>query len=176
MILEKLSTHHIESISILCQYLKTHDEHPCSFWGYSAESLHKLFQDPHPKDPNALEQVALVAIIDQMVIGIGTLNPGGPFQNHWAEISVATHPQFRKKGAGKKLVSALEEYRKKFNFEFFKALILENNKPSRDFFSRLGYQHKATLYQDFKIETSKGLFENISDCAYYKIFPKDSVY
>jgi ribosomal protein S18 acetylase RimI-like enzyme len=158
MRIEKISNSTIEPVENLCSTLKSHDGHPCSFWGHSKEDIVGLVETQN--------NITLVAMSGLTAAGIGTLSLGGPFQNHWAEISVAVHPKFRKTGVGKQLVLSLEEYRNHLNIEFIKALILENNIPARGFFTKLGFEKNATLYHDFKLENHG----NLSDCAYYKIF------
>ncbi len=158
MNIEKLSDCSIDQALELCSGLKDHDDHPCSFWDYSREDLTNTI--------GRKDKITLICRTAEGVTGIGTLSKGGPFQDHWAEISLAIHPKFRKKGFAKNLVLALEEYQSELNINFIKALILENNAPSRRFFENLGYEHKATLFHDFKIER----YGNLSDCIYYKIF------
>lgn len=158
MIIEKITDRTIGPAYKLCSLLKEQDEHPCAFWGYSKEDIEKSI--------GCTDKIVLIAMTEGAVIGIGALSIGGPFQDHWAAISVAIHPGFRKSGVGKKLVLALEECKNELNIKFIKALILENNVPSRRLFASLGYEHKATLYHDFKIEKHGYM----SDCVYYKVF------
>ncbi|MEK6705648.1 MAG: GNAT family N-acetyltransferase [Bdellovibrionota bacterium] len=158
MMICELSTEHFDSALELCQTLKNHDQHPCSFWGYSKETLAKAISNR--------EQITLVALEKKTIVGLGSLNKGGHFQNHWASISLAVHPSYRKNGIALELAHALEKYIQNLEIEFIKALILENNVCSRRFFEKLGYEHKATLFQDFKIDSHGKL----NDCVYYKFF------
>ncbi len=160
MTVENLSLLTTDSVLELCSILKSNDEHPCSFWNYSKENIQNLIESDN--------YTALVSKLNEKVTGIGVLSLGGKFQNHWAEISIAIHPEFRKIGIGKKLIFKLEEYRTELKIEFIKALILENNKTSRNFFLNFGYEHKTTLYNDFKSEK----YGNLNDCVYYKIFSR----
>ncbi len=154
-----MSPINIGSTLKLCAKLKAKDNHPCSYWGYSQKGLENSLQRK--------DQTTLICINDENeVVGIGTLTKGGPFQDHWAEIGVAIHPDCRSSGLAQRMVMSLEEYVEEMKIEFIKALILENNHPSRRFFEKLGYEHKTTLFQDFKIDG----FGNLNDCGYYKMF------
>ena len=140
----------------LCSKLKLFDHHPCSYWGYDESILKNSIKRKDRK--------VLIGIKNNNVVSIGTITKGGPYQDHWAEIGVATHPSHRGGGLAIEMVKKLESLREELHIEFIKALILENNHPSRNLFERQGYKLKTTLLQDFKIDD----LGNINDCVYYK--------
>jgi RimJ/RimL family protein N-acetyltransferase len=109
-------------------------------------------------------QRSILLIDGEGLVGLGVLSTGGLFQKHWAEISIAVSPSHRNRGAAQKLVKELEKKASSTGLDFIKALILENNKPSRNCFEKLGYELKATLINEFNLE---GLGKT-SDCVYYK--------
>lgn len=158
MLVSELNEYSIDSTLELCAILKKRDKHPCTFWDYTRETLRGLL--------SKRGQVTLVGKdSNEIVIGVGILTSGGTYQAHWAEISVAIHPDHRKNNLASQIICSLEKYSGKFELEFIKALILENNISSRKLFKKLGYEQKATLYHDFKIAG----FGNLNDCAYYKL-------
>lgn len=156
MHIEKLTPQFIPSSYELCLALRKQDTNPCSFWGYEFEDLEQL--------PKSSDKCAYLALIDDQVVGIGTLAQGGRFQEHWAEISIATHPSHRSRNIGKALALKLEQEAKSRGLDFIKAMILENNTPSKNFFKSLGYQHRATLFHEFKFDDVGPL----NDCVFYK--------
>jgi RimJ/RimL family protein N-acetyltransferase len=151
---EPVERKHFTAILEFCDTLKA-DEHPCSFWMLSSENIASLLQPG---------KIAHIALENSIVVGLGTLTIGGKFQSHWAEISVAVTRLYQGRGVASALVSSLEASAQQIDIKLIKALILENNKPSRKFFARSKYVHKATLYDEFLIP-DLGL---VNDCVYYK--------
>lgn len=132
------------------------DSIPCSYWGLDSTSAGGLLQNPHKR--------SFVTILDETVIGIGTLTRGEQFQYHLAEISIAIDPGHRKNGLARRILQQLEETAQALNIEMLKAMISTHNTPSRRLFESLGYEHRATLYAEFKSVE----FGEIDDCVYYK--------
>jgi L-amino acid N-acyltransferase YncA len=58
----------------------------------------------------------------------------------------------------------LEELAGKRGVEIIKGLVQAQNVASRRLIESLGYEHRATLYAEFKSEK----FGEIDDCVYYK--------
>jgi len=153
--LSPLQTHHLGQVIELSRALEK-DPVPCSYWGLDSVSAMRLLQDPHKR--------SVVAIVNDSVAGIGTLTRGQAFQQHLAEVSIAIDPQHRKNGIARKIVSQLEIMAKEDGIELLKAYISTDNLPSRRLFESLDYEHRATLYCEFKSPQ----FGEIDDCVYYK--------
>lgn len=146
---------HIEEVIRLSRRLES-DPVPCSYWGLSPQSAVHLLENPC--------KTTFVALQDGAMAGIGTLTRGEDYQKHLAEISIAVDPGFRKQGIARMVVSRLETAAQEQNIELLKALISTNNIPSRRLFESLHYEHRATLYFEFKSPE----FGEIDDCVYYK--------
>ena len=113
-----------------------------------------------------LNKLSFVALLHKSVIGIGTLTRGELYQHHLAEISIAVDSQQRRNGIARTIVRQLEKTAQEQKIELLKALISTNNIPSRQLFESLHYEHRATLYSEFKSQE----FGEIDDCVYYKRF------
>lgn len=146
---------HIDEVVQLSRRLES-DSIPSSYWGLDATSAEGLLKNPN--------KISFVALLDQAVIGMATLSRGEFFQQHLAEVSVAVHPDHRQRGLARALVEQLEKSAQEAGIEMLKALITTTNTPSRRLFESLGYEHRATLYAEFK----SAKFGEIDDCVYYK--------
>jgi GNAT superfamily N-acetyltransferase len=157
-LLEFVRPDHFASIVEFCASLRR-DFHPCSFWGLTDQSVSQLCD---------VGNIAVVALMANRVCGLGLLSRGGEFQTHWAEISVAVAPEQRHHGIARAILENLETRASDAGISMIKALILENNSPSRSFFVRNGYEHRATLCDEFMLPGT-GLQ---NDCVYYKWLKK----
>jgi RimJ/RimL family protein N-acetyltransferase len=146
---------HIDEIVQLSRRLEN-DPVPTSYWGLNLTSADQLLQNPNKR--------SFVALLDKAVIGIGTLTRGESYQYHLAEISIAVDLGHRKNGVARTLVLQLEKTAWEQKIELLKAFISTHNLPSRRLFESLGYEHRATLYAEFK----SAEFGEIDDCVYYK--------
>ncbi len=153
--LSPLQTHHLDEVIKLSRILEK-DSVPCSYWGLDSISAAQLLQNPHKK--------SVVALMNTSVVGIGTITRGQAFQQHLAELSIAIDPQYRKNGIARNIVSQLEVMAKEDGIELLKAYISTVNLPSRRLFESLNYEHRATLFCEFKSPE----FGEIDDCVYYK--------
>lgn len=132
------------------------DAIPTSYWGLDSSSADGLLQNPNKR--------SIVALLDHNVIGMGTLTRGELYQAHLGEISIAIDPRHRKNGLARRIVLQLEQTARELQIEMLKAMISTHNIPSRRLFEALDYEHRATLYAEFKSEE----FGEIDDCVYYK--------
>jgi RimJ/RimL family protein N-acetyltransferase len=148
---------HIDKVIQLSRRLES-DPIPTSYWGLDSTSADQLLQNPNKR--------SFVALLDETIIGIGTLARGEQFQYHLAEISIAVDPRHRKNGLARQIVLQLEKSAQEQKIELLKAMISTHNIPSRRLFESLGYEHRATLYAEFK----SAEFGEIDDCVYYKRF------
>jgi RimJ/RimL family protein N-acetyltransferase len=146
---------HIADVLELARWLEM-DAQPCSYWGLDEDAVTQLIKAPNKS--------TVVARIEDKVAGMGTLTRGEAFQSHLAELSVATSPDFRRRGIAKVIIGALEQLAQEKGIELLKGLISTKNIPSRKLCESLGYEHRATLYAEFKNPT----FGEIDDCVYYK--------
>jgi ribosomal protein S18 acetylase RimI-like enzyme len=73
-------------------------------------------------------------------------------------------PHHRRKGVARQLISSLEERARKREVELLKELVQTENLGSRRLVESLGYEHRATLYGEFK----SARFGEIDDGVYYK--------
>lgn len=105
-----------------------------------------------------------MALLDQTVVGIGTLTRGELYQYHLGEISIVVDLQHRNHGIAWTMVLQLEKTAREHKIELLKAFISTNNIPSRRLFESLNYEHRATLYAEFK----SAEYGEIDDCVYYK--------
>lgn len=150
-----LEPNHIYELIQLSRRLES-DSIPCSYWGLNTESANQLLQNPN--------KLSFVAILDKFIVGIGTLTRGEYYQRHLAEISIAVDAEHRKVGVARRILSHLEQVAQEQQIELLKALITITNTPSRRLFESLNYEHRATLYAEFKSLE----FGEIDDCVYYK--------
>ena len=146
---------HIPEVVGLSRKLES-DSVPCSYWVLDSSSAQALLNNPH--------KTSFVTLYDGAVRGIATLTRGEAFQQHLAEISVAVDPAQRQHGLAHALLIQLESTAREKGIELLKALITTTNTPSRRLFEALGYEHRATLYAEFK----SAEFGEIDDCVYYK--------
>jgi RimJ/RimL family protein N-acetyltransferase len=146
---------HIDEVVQLSRRLES-DPIPTSYWGLDSSSASELLQNSNKH--------SLVALLDKTVVGIGTLARGEQYQYHLAEISIAVDPGHRKNGLARKIVQQLEQTARELQIEMLKVMISTHNIPSRRLFEALHYEHRATLYAEFKSEE----FGEIDDCVYYK--------
>lgn len=146
---------HINALVDLSRRLEG-DSVPCSYWGLNSISAGQLLQHPNKR--------SFVALFDETLAGIGTLTRGEFHQSHLAELSVAVDPQYRQNGVARTLVQQLEKTAREQKIELLKAMVSTNNLSSRRLFESLGYEHRATLYAEFK----SAEFGEIDDCVYYK--------
>lgn len=146
---------HIDAVVQLSRRLES-DSIPTSYWSLDSTSASGLLQNPNKR--------SVVALFDQTVVSIGTLTRGEHYQYHLAEISIAVDPRHRKNGLARKVVQQLEQTARELNIEMLKAMISTHNIPSRRLFESLHYEHRATLYAEFKSQE----FGEIDDCVYYK--------
>jgi ribosomal protein S18 acetylase RimI-like enzyme len=153
--LTQFQTAHIDDVVGLSRRLEG-DAVPCSYWGLNSIQAGDLLKHPNKR--------SFVALLDGSVAGIGTLTRGEFHQYHLAELSVAVDLQHRKAGVARSLVQQLEETAREQKIELLKAMVSTNNIPSRRLFESLGYEHRATLYAEFK----SAEFGEIDDCVYYK--------
>jgi len=145
---------HFESLLHLSDALRT-DHSPCSYWSLTQEQIKGWMEEEKRTDLTILQ--------DGAVAGIASLQQGGRHQIHLGEISVAIHPEHRRSGLARILISEIEQAAHP-DIEIIKALIWVENHPSRKLFESLGYEHKATLMAEFKNETGG----EIDDAVYYK--------
>jgi RimJ/RimL family protein N-acetyltransferase len=148
---------HLDEVVQLSRRLER-DSIPTSYWGMDPTSAEQLLQNPNKR--------SFLALLDERVIGIGTLARGEQFQYHLAEISIAIDPSHRKNGLARRILQQLEETAWERKIELLKAMVSTHNTPSRRLFEALGYEHRATLYAEFK----SAEFGEIDDCVYYKRF------
>lgn len=160
--LSLLQIHHLDEVIQLSRNLEK-DSVPCSYWGLDSITSAQLLQNPLKK--------SVVALVNESVAGIGTLTRGQAFQQHLAEISIAIDPQHRKNGIARKIVFQLEIMAEENGIELLKAYISTDNLPSRRLFESLHYEHRATLYCEFKSPQ----FGEIDDCVYYKRLTPNNV-
>lgn len=153
--ISEFQTAHIAGVVQLSRCLEK-DSVPCSFWGLDPQAADQLLHYP--------DQWALVAVLDSVIVGIGTLTRGTLYQRHLAEVSVAVSPEYRRGGIARALVKTLDAVAHAHQIELLKALIWTKNTPSRRLFESLNFEHKATLYCEFKSLE----FGEIDDCVYYK--------
>jgi L-amino acid N-acyltransferase YncA len=153
--LTQLQPVHINALIGLSRRLEG-DSIPCSYWGLDSTLAGELLQNPNKR--------SFVALLDGALAGIGTLTRGEQFQYHLAELSVAVDLEHRKNGIARTLVQQLEETARGQKIELLKAMVSTNNLSSRRLFESLGYEHRATLYAEFK----SAEFGEIDDCVYYK--------
>ena len=153
--IETAKTHDVSGIITLSASLQA-DPTPCSYWGLDEGSVQRLL--------NKKNKTTVVAHQKSDIIGIGTVVQGEAYQCHLGEVSVAISPHDRRRGLAGKIIAKLEDIAKAQNIEIIKALIWTENAPSRALFESLGYEHKATLYAEFK----SAEFGEIDDCVYYK--------
>jgi RimJ/RimL family protein N-acetyltransferase len=146
---------HINEVVQLSRRLES-DPIPTSYWGMDSSSASELLQNSNKR--------SFVALLDEAVVGIGTLTRGEQYQYHLAEISIAIDPGHRKNGLARRIVLQLEKTARELKIEMLKAMISTHNIPSRKLFESLHYEHRATLYAEFKSEE----FGEIDDCVYYK--------
>lgn len=146
---------HINELIQLSRSLEN-DSIPCSYWGLDAKTANLLLQNPN--------KLSFVAILDKSILGIGTLTRGEFYQRHLAEISIAVDVRHRKNGVARSILTHLENVAQEQKIELLKALITTTNTPSRRLFESLNYEHRATLYAEFKSQE----FGEIDDCVYYK--------
>lgn len=137
------------------------DELPCSLWGLTPNDLGEWFSDPSRR--------VLAAEVAGSLAGVACYVRGGPFQEHMAEVSVAVHPDHRRAGTAAALLTALEQNARQAGGSLLKALVQVENAPSRRLFERCGFEHRATLYGEFRSER----FGDIDDCVYYKRLSQD---
>jgi L-amino acid N-acyltransferase YncA len=142
----------IDEVIQLSRRLET-DSMPCSDWGLNSISAAQLLQNPCKK--------SVVALMNNSVVGIGTVTRGQPFQQHLAELSIAVDLQFRKNGVARNIVSQLEVMAKEDGIELLKAHISTDNLASRRLFESLDYEHRATLFSEFKSQE----FGEIDECV-----------
>ena len=155
--LQEFQPIHIDDVVQLSRKLES-DFIPCSYWGLDLTSAGQLLQNPNKR--------SFVAVLDKAVVGIGTLTRGESYQYHLAEISIAIHLEHRQNGIARTLIVQLEKTAQELGIELLKAMISTNNIPSRRLFESLHYEHRATLYAEFK----SAEFGEIDDCVYYKRF------
>ena len=150
-----LQAPHVTGVIQLSRCLEK-DSVPCSFWRLDTLAVDQLLRHSH--------KWTLVALLDTVTVGIGTLTRGTLYQRHLGEVSVAVHPEYRRIGIAQALVQSLEALAHAQHIELLKALIWTKNTPSRHLFESLNFEHKATLYCEFKSDE----FGEIDDCVYYK--------
>ncbi len=155
LILSQFQPDHIAGVVQLSRKLES-DPAPCSYWAMNPQAASQLLDNPNKK--------SFVALSGDAVVRIGTLARGEGYQQHLAEISIAVDPELRQHGVARMIVSRLEEAAREQNLELLKALISTTNLPSRRLFESLHYEHRATLYCEFKSPE----FGEIDDCVYYK--------
>ena len=155
IILSPFQTRHLEGVIQLSRKLEK-DSIPCSYWGLNSISAAQLLKNPHKN--------SIVALIDNSVVGIGSITRGQLYQQHLAELSIAVDSLYRKNGIARKIISQLEAIAKENGVELLKAHISTDNFPSRRLFESLNYEHRATLFCEFKSPE----FGEIDDCVYYK--------
>jgi L-amino acid N-acyltransferase YncA len=160
--LSQLQTNHLDAVIQLSQRLEK-DSMPCSYWGLNSISATQLLQNP--------DKLSIVALFDTSVVGIGSITRGQLYQRHLAELSIAVDLPYRKNGIARTMISQLEIMAKENEIELLKALIPIKNLPSRQLFESLNYEHRATLYCEFKSPE----FGELDDCVYYKrLIPKNT--
>ena len=158
----QLQPDHLDEVIQLSRRLEK-DSIPCSYWGLNSISVAQLLQNPH--------KLSIVALFDKSVVGIGSIARGHLYQLHLAELSIAVDPKYRKNGVARTIIPQLEIMAKENKIELMKALISTNNFPSRRLFESFNYEHRATLYCEFKSPE----FGEIDDCVYYKrLIPRDT--
>lgn len=146
---------HIDEMVRLSRRLES-DSIPCSYWGLNSILAGELLQNPNKS--------SWVAFLNEDLAGIGTLARGEQFQSHLAEVSIAVDLRHRKAGVARTLIQQLEKTAQEQKIELLKAMVSTHNLPSRRLFESLGYEHRATLYAEFK----SAEFGEIDDCVYYK--------
>ena len=154
-LISELSSAHTQGVLALSRRLED-DALPCSFWALDEKSLSRLMQTETKE--------AVVALIDGQVVGVGVLSQGESHQRHLAELSVAICPNHRRSGVARKIIARLEDQARKRDVELLKGLVQTENVASRRLVESLGYEHRATLYGEFK----SARFGEIDDCVYYK--------
>ncbi|MBA3945955.1 MAG: GNAT family N-acetyltransferase [Herpetosiphonaceae bacterium] len=137
----------------------TMDMVPCSFWGLDQQAVDALIMHPN--------KLTIVASIEDQVVGIGVLARGESYQRHLGELSVAVCPSQRRQGIAKSILSDLVSHAQVLGIDILKALVWTENHPSRQLFEALGFEHRATLYGEFKSPE----FGVMDDCVYYKTIP-----
>lgn len=146
---------HTHEVITLSRRLES-DDMPCSYCGLEAEDVRNLLNAPNKR--------TIVALDQDHVAGIGSIQQGENHQHHLAEISVAICPQYRRQGLAHKIVSELENLAQASGVEIIKALIWTRNTPSQKLFDTLNYERRATLFAEFKSPE----FGEIDDHVYYK--------
>lgn len=152
--LAPVSPPHFASLAKFCASLQG-DVHPSSFWGLTERDIPSLAKPP---------KTTVMALSGETIVGLGVITRGGVFQEHCAEISLAVAVESRRRGIAGLLAAELETSAAKLGIRLIKALILENNAPSRRFFARRGYEHAATLRDEFNLP-GVGF---VNDCVYYR--------
>ena len=137
---------HVREVIRFCNYLKDFDQHPCSFWGYDEEVLLELLDND-----SSCHIIVKSEEEEEEIIGLGKFIRGGFLQEHFAEIGLVVHPNFRKKGIASLLLNKLESLANNKKLKFIKAVILENNIPSTTFFKNRDYIKMAVLHDEFNL-------------------------
>ncbi|GIV96017.1 MAG: hypothetical protein KatS3mg057_0674 [Herpetosiphonaceae bacterium] len=150
-----LTLQYVDKVVALSRRLER-DPTPCSYWGLDQNHILQLLSNP--------QKHSLIAVTSEQVVGIATLTRGRQFQQHLAEVSVAVCPEHRKLGIARHLLQRLEAHTSVWGVELLKALIWVDNQPSRQLFASMGFEHRATLYAEFKSPE----FGEMDDCVYYK--------
>lgn len=153
--IRELTEREVGGVVELVQRLEE-DAMPCSYWGLDEDGVRALIGD--------VDKRTVVALVEGEVAGVGTLARGRDYQRHLAELSAAVHPQHRRSGLAQVMVEFLEEIAGQEGVELLKGLVQKENLASRRLCEKLGYEHKATLYGEFKSPR----FGEIDDCVYYK--------
>src|SRR5688500_12202879 len=109
---------HVDEIIQLSRRLEN-DPVPTSYWGLNSESAGQLLENPNKQ--------SFVALLDNAVIGIGTLTRGEMYQFHLAEISIAVDSRQRKNGVARTIVQQLEKTAQGHKIELLKAFISTHN-------------------------------------------------
>lgn len=91
----------------------------------------------------------LVAIIDNQIAGFASYGPFRPWPGfrYTAEHMVYTHPQYRGRGVGKTLISALIEKAKHQHLKILIGGIDASNETSIRLHEKLGFKKTGHLYQ-----------------------------
>lgn len=151
---ERLTSLHFKGVAFFCANLRK-DEHPSTLWWIDENNALDLVTEPNH---------GIVALEGNSILGLGIFKRGGWLQNHLAELSIAVSSESRRRGVASQLLNELEILAGCSGIRLLKALILENNLPSRQFFTRHGYRQTATLHDEFELP-GVGM---VNDCVYYR--------
>jgi len=97
------------------------------------------------------ENLLLVARVDRRVAGMGLLMQPTPAAiHHTAELSIAVHPDYRRRGVARRLIETLLPAGAQRDVELIRAWVASPNGASRTLVERSGFQEMARLKNELQ--------------------------